>query len=144
MSNQLLGERGEKLVAKNCYCFKCKRSNTLKRLPPNFKCADIVCDFCGYLAQVKTITASNIDTPPSSLRGAAWNVLEERLNAGIYFPLFIVLVNGGENSIFYLSSDLQKREIFVPRTPSLIGGTRVWQGVNYDFRTVRDHFIRVL
>jgi len=29
---------------------RCKREGTLRRLPANFKCADIICDFCGYRA----------------------------------------------------------------------------------------------
>ena len=49
-NKQLLGERGEILVTKNCPCPKCKSEKSLKRLPAYFKCADIVCDFCGYLA----------------------------------------------------------------------------------------------
>jgi type II restriction enzyme len=105
-ANQKLGEKGEKLVIKNCICFKCKRKRTLRRLPPNFKCADIICDFCGYLAQVKTVTSRNVDAAPKTIRGAAWNVIHERMQAGIYFPLFIVQINGRQKSIFYLPTDL--------------------------------------
>jgi type II restriction enzyme len=53
---QILGRFGEMCVAKDCRCPKCKRNRTLKRLPNNFKCADVICDFCGYLAQVKAVT----------------------------------------------------------------------------------------
>ena len=52
---QKLGDFGERFVKQNFPCPKCKNKKTLKQLPPNFKCADIICDFCGYLAQVKTI-----------------------------------------------------------------------------------------
>ncbi len=41
---QKLGDLGESLVAKHCPCAKCKRENTLKLLPKNFKCADVVCE----------------------------------------------------------------------------------------------------
>ena len=71
---QKLGEKGELLVIKNCICPKCKRERTLKRLPQNFKCADIICDFCGYLAQVKTKSQENIDKLPASILEAAWIV----------------------------------------------------------------------
>ena len=37
---QKLGDWGEKQI-KKFGCFKCKHQNTLKQLPPNFKCADI-------------------------------------------------------------------------------------------------------
>ena len=97
---QLLGKKGEEFVVKNCSCFKCKRKRTLKRLPPNFKCADIICDFCGYLAQVKTTTSRDIDLPPKRLPSAAWSVQLERMKAGIYFPLFIVQVKQRRKSIF--------------------------------------------
>src|SRR5688500_9970616 len=58
-ARQVLGRFGETIVAKECACPKCKRSQTLKRLPNNFKCADLICDFCGYLAQVKAATVRN-------------------------------------------------------------------------------------
>ena len=57
---QKTGDFGEDLIKKKFGCPKCKREKTLKKLPPNFKCADIICDFCGYLAQVKTSNVSNI------------------------------------------------------------------------------------
>jgi hypothetical protein len=51
---QALGTFGEERVTRDCSCPKCKRSKTVVRLPQNFKCADVICDFCGYLAQVKS------------------------------------------------------------------------------------------
>ena len=48
------GEWGEIQVCKKCSCPRCKKSKTFKRLIVNFKCVDVICDFCGYLAQVKT------------------------------------------------------------------------------------------
>ena len=66
-AKQKLGDFGEEFVRKNFDCPKCKRKKTLKRLPPNFKCADIICDFCGYLAQVKTKTVSDINKFPSKI-----------------------------------------------------------------------------
>ena len=69
---QLLGERGEMLVVKHCACPKCKRTRSLKRLPPNFKCADVVCDFCGYLAQVKAKSCTDVDQLPKVVLGASW------------------------------------------------------------------------
>ena len=76
---QLLGEKGEILVTKKCNCPKCKKKNTLKRLPANFKCADIVCDFCGYLGQVKAKNTKNIEKLPNNILGAAWSVQKESL-----------------------------------------------------------------
>src|SRR5689334_19755694 len=71
-TKQVLGRFGETIVAKECACPKCKRSRTLKRLPNNFKCADLICDFCGYLAQVKAATVRNHEVMPATILGAAW------------------------------------------------------------------------
>ena len=49
---QKTGTLGEKAVKEHCICPIC-RNGKLKILPPNFKCADVICDFCGFLAQVK-------------------------------------------------------------------------------------------
>lgn len=61
------------------------------RLPNNFKCADVICDFCGYLAQVKTARVRNVDSIPNTVLGAAWGPQKERMASAIYFPLFLVL-----------------------------------------------------
>jgi len=44
-TKQILGAWGERLITKKYACPRCKRFSTLKRLPTNFKCADIICDF---------------------------------------------------------------------------------------------------
>ena len=51
----------------------------LPRLPANFKYADIICDFCGFLAQVKTASVSDPLSPPSSLPGASWEPQRKRM-----------------------------------------------------------------
>jgi len=140
---QKLGDWGEKLVAKKCSCPKCKKERTLKTLPTNFKCVDIVCDFCGYLAQVKTKTVKNIDSLPSSIPGAAWGPQKERMDAGIYFPLYIVLKADKKNAIYYLPVDYQDEEIFVKRNPLSQNAKRAgWQGFNYDLSKLNDGLIR--
>ena len=132
-AKQALGEFGEIQVAKSCSCPKCKRDKTLKRLPPNFKCADLVCDFCGYLAQVKSKSVSDVNALPKQVLGAAWGPQSERMQSGIYFPLFLVLKSKNVHSIFYLSADLQPPELFVPRKPLSPSARRAgWQGYYYD------------
>ena len=134
---QKLGSFGEDMVVKKCHCPKCKKEKTLKLLPNNFKCADIVCDFCGYLGQVKSKNVKNINEIPKQILGAAWKPQRERMSAGIYFPLFIVLVCGKEYSIFYLSADLQIPEMFVARNPLSSDAKRAgWQGFLYDMQKV--------
>ena len=123
---QQLGEFGDQRVVKDCACLRCKRLGSLVRLPPNFKCADVICDFCGYLAQVKTATVAAVETPPRQILGAAWGPQRERMEAGIYFPLFLVLVTADRASyaIYYLPADLQRPEMFKARNPLQVTARR--------------------
>ena len=137
---QVLGDKGEKLVSKYCTCPKCKREGTLKQLRQNFICADLICDFCGYLAQVKSKSSNNINILPKSIPGAAWEVQKERLDSGIYMPLFIVLyASDNEFSVYYLPVDFQSPELFIPRKPLSENAKRSgWQGFYYDFTKLQD------
>lgn len=136
-TKQKLGEFGERLVTKTCSCPKCKKPKTLRRLPNNFKCADVICDFCGYLAQVKSKSTKDIESLPAQILGAAWAPQEQRMQAGIYFPLFLVLVSESRNAIYYLSADHQFPEMFVPRKPLSDSARRAgWQGFYYDLSAI--------
>ena len=146
-SKQKLGELGEQVVAKHCACPKCKRSKTLKRLPTNFKCADLICDFCGFLAQVKACTVKDPSCPPDSILGAAWGPQKERMDAAIYFPLYIVAFekDGKGKAIYYLSADLQEPHIFEPRKPLSATAKRAnWQGFNYRLTDIQDRLVRLV
>ena len=83
---------------------------------------------------------------PDAVLGAAWGPQHERMDAGIYFPLFLVLVSGDRRarSIFYRAADLQGREMFKPRKPLSSSARRAgWQGFVYDIRAVKDSFVHV-
>ena len=143
---QELGELGERLVTQTCPCPKCKQRKTLKRLTTNFKCADVICDFCGYLAQVKASTSKDGKTPPKRLLGAAWGPQRQRMDAGIYFPLFLVLVTPKQDffSIHYLSADLQDEARFTARTPLRESARRAgWQGFHYELEAAGPRLIFV-
>jgi len=146
-AKQELGALGERLVVQHCpACPKCKQRRTLGRLTTNFKCADIICDFCGYLAQVKTSTSTDGRTPPKRLLGAAWGPQRKRMDAGIYFPLFVVLVTPKQDrfSIHYLPADLQSEDLFLPREPLSVNARRAgWQGFNYDLEAAQKRLIFV-
>lgn len=134
---QALGKWGETQVVQHCGCPRCKRARSLKLLPPNFKCADVICDFCGYLAQVKTGKVKDVDQVPTSILGAAWEPQKERMDAGIYFPLFLVLHSPDASAIYYLSADLQPIAMFVARKPlSSTAKRHGWKGFLYDLRCV--------
>ena len=130
---QILGAWGETLIAKKFACPRCKRYFTLKRLPPNFKCADIICDFCGYLAQVKTAAVADVSVLPKAILGAAWKPQMERMKAGIYFPLYIVLKRGQQSAVYYLPTEFQNPRMFRKRKAlSRLAKRAGWQGFMYD------------
>lgn len=86
--NQKLGDFGEEFVAKHVACPSCKSlEKTLKLLPTNFKCADLICDFCGYLAQVKSVTVNDVDVLPKQILGAAWKPQKGKNGLWDLFPL---------------------------------------------------------
>jgi Dam-replacing family len=112
--------------------------------PTNFKCADVICDFCGFLAQVKSIASTDLTKIPPTVLGAAWSVQKARMDAGIYFPLFLVLMRGHESAIYYLSADVQKPEMFKPRKLLGANARRAgWQGFLYLLKDVKAAFVRV-
>ena len=146
-TKQTLGEFGERRVVKYCTCPSCKRDRTLVRLPTNFKCADVICDFCGYLAQVKTSTVKDTSIIPQRVLGAAWRPQHNRMEAGIYFPLFLVLTTKDRRkyAIHYLSADLQQQEIFKPRKPLSPKAKRAgWRGFYYDLEPVQSFFVQLI
>lgn len=125
------------MVAKYVRCPGCKRGDrTFRLLPNNFKCADVVCDFCGYLAQVKTKSVKGTvpETCPRNFMGAAWGAQEERMTAGIFFSLYLVVEGeDGKMGVWFLPRDLQTLEMFVPRKPLSSKAKRSgWQGFMID------------
>lgn len=140
---QILGNLGEDFVRKNIDCPRCKRPDkSLKKLPTNFRCADLICDFCGYLAQVKSSNSKDVSICPSKIIGAAWEPQAQRMQAGIYFPLFLVQVDSiqRQRAIYYLPADLQTQEMFEPRNPLSATAQRAgWRGflINLEMATAQ-------
>lgn len=145
---QDLGNLGEKYVTRHVKCPRCKQiGKTLRMLPTNFKCADLICDFCGYLAQVKTRSVLDESKCPVSIPGAAWGPQSERMKSGIYFPLFIVTVNkrNRRKAIFYLPADFQTEEMFTPRRRLKRTAKRAgWQGYNINLNKAISQPVRVI
>ena len=143
-ARQELGTFGEKHVAQQCSCPKCKRTKTLVLLPPNFKCADLISNFGGYHAKVKATRDKDVDALPRTIMGAAWGPQRERMASGVYFPLFLVLASDTATAIYYLSADRQTPEMFKERAPLSFTAKRAgWQGFLYDLSTVRSRVVRV-
>ena len=76
---------------------------------------------------------------PKKILGAAWKPQKERMDAGIYFPLYIVLKNGQKSGIYYLPVDYQDREIFEARKPLSSTAKRAgWQGYYFNLTRLID------
>jgi type II restriction enzyme len=105
----------------------------------------VICDFCGYVAQVKAVTSFDIEALPKTILGAAWSPQSARMQAGIFIPLFLVLTNGIRKfAIYYLAGDLQLPEMFKARAPLSESARRAgWQGFLYDLTVVKERIVRV-
>ena len=62
---------------------------------------------------------ADVGTLPPTLMGAGWGPQHDRVEAGIYFPLFLVVVNldRSAHAVYYLPADLQQPEMFRQRKP---------------------------
>jgi type II restriction enzyme len=137
--NQLLGQRGEKAVCSHIVCPQCGRSKQLRTLPPNFECVDVICKFCGFLAQVKaTSVAGTFDALPSSVLGGAWGPQHQRIIAGIFHPLYVATFTGLVlRRIDYVPAHMLSAypSVFKPRKKLSTSAKRSgWQGFSYDLR----------
>ena len=117
-SRQSLGERGEKAVCDHVLC----PPRHLTRLRGNFQCADVICKFCGYLAQVKATKLPPSGELPKRIMGAAWAPQQDQITAGIYHGLFIAGYAADEKTLIridYVPAHILQvtPEVFEPRNP---------------------------
>ena len=67
------------------------------------------------------------------------------MDAGIYFPLYVVLKFEKKFSVFYLSSDLQTKEMFIKRKPLSSNAKRAgWQGYFFDGEIIQNRITRLI
>lgn len=142
---QNIGDKGEKFIIKKMSCLKCKREGTLKQLPTNFKCVDLICDFCGHTSQVKTFTN---DKPglPKLIQGAAWKPQKERMDAGVYHSIWVVRADKNCKccEAWLISSEVQDPNMFIKRKKLSETAKRAgWQGYNIDVESYKDCFIKM-
>lgn len=133
---QALGKRGEAAVHDHVACPRCRRVYHLTPLPVNLQCADMICKFCGFLAQVKAVTVRGPDLPERVL-GAAWGPQHEQIMAGIYHSMFVARYDATARllSIDYVPAHILAAtpSVFEPR-PRLSATARRsgWQGFYYN------------
>ncbi|OGO59378.1 MAG: hypothetical protein A2V85_08575 [Chloroflexi bacterium RBG_16_72_14] len=117
-------------------CPRCGKARHLTPLRANFQCADLICKFCGFLAQVKALTLIDGELPDHVL-GAAWGPQHEQIVAGIFQPLFLVGFSSGAEllSIDYVPAHILQAtpSVFEPRKPLGKTARRAgWQGFLYN------------
>ena len=110
-------------------------------LPTNFQCADLICKFCGFLAQVKATTTVQRDRLPGRILGGAWRPQHEQIVAGIFQPLFIAgfSSSGRLESIHYIPAHVLQSapQVFQPRAPLSPTARRAgWTGFIYDITQI--------
>ena len=67
------------------------------------------------------------------------------MDAGIYFPLFVVLKKAKKYSVYYLSSDLQTEEMFIKRKPlSKTAKRSGWEGYYFDGKLLQKYITKLL
>ena len=136
-SKQQLGAKGERAVREKVSCPRCGRVRHLTPLQANFPCADLICKFCGFLAQVKTYT---LKTPsnalPTRIPGAGWKVQHEQIMAGIYHGLYLVGYRGKRLvRIDYVPAHILQGspDVFEPRRALSAKAKRAgWLGFEYN------------
>ncbi|HSK49969.1 MAG TPA: DpnI domain-containing protein [Solirubrobacterales bacterium] len=133
--HQILGAKGEAAVSRQVPCPRCNRPRHLARLQRNFQCADLICKFCGFLAQVKT-TKIEFDQLPRRIPGAAWGPQHDQIIAGIFHGLYIVGYRKNRLiRIDYVPAHVLEAtpQVFEPRAPLKSTAKRAgWQGFTYN------------
>jgi hypothetical protein len=134
---QKLGKRGEEAVVARASCPQCNRPRTFWRLPANFQCADLICKFCGHLAQVKAVTLKQGYDFPEKILGGAWGPQQEQILAGIFHDLYLVgfAASGHLREIRHVPGHILRAtpSVFEPRRPLSEKARRAgWQGFYYN------------
>ncbi len=142
-SKQVLGSKGEAAVCTHVACPRCGREKHFKTLPTNFECVDVICKFCGFLAQVKATVRSDAITRPDLVPGAGWRPQHQRIIAGIFHSLYVVSFSesGRLSRIDYVPSHILQAHpgTYQPRKPLSEDAKRAgWQGFVYDLRKIPD------
>lgn len=135
-SRQHLGNLGETAVRDNVPCPRCRRERHLTPLRTNFQCADLICKFCGFLAQVKAVSTEN-GKLPDRIPGAAWKPQREQILAGIFQPLYIATFDKDLRiqAIFYVPAHILQAVpgVYEPRKPLSSNARRAgWTGFYYN------------
>ena len=139
-TKQDLGHKGELAVREHVPCPRCRRDRHLTPLPTNFQCADLICKFCGFLAQVKATTPVDGQRPKRVL-GGAWGPQHAQILAGIYQPLFVAgyATSGKLVRIDYVPAHILAATpaVFEPRRPLSPTAKRAgWTGFVYNLDTL--------
>jgi type II restriction enzyme len=134
---QELGDRGERAVRDHVICPRCNRTRQFRPLPKNFECVDVICKFCGFLAQVKaTDVGTSEGLRRAQIPGGAWGPQHLRIVAGIFHGLYVVCFQGRRLlRIDYIPAHMLQAypSVYKPRRKLSATAKRAgWQGFMYD------------
>ncbi len=120
-ANAETGRQGEAAVTRLVACPRCGRKpGHLRPLEAGFQCADVICKFCGFLAQVKATRVSP-EKRPTRVLGGSWTPQHEQILADIFQALFIVTLDssGRPHSIYYVPAHILRAHpsVYKPRNP---------------------------
>lgn len=136
-TKQELGKKGERAVCEHIACPRCGRERQFRPLPTNFECVDVICKFCGFLAQVKA-TSKAADGHPATVLGGAWRPQHDRVIGGIFHALYVASYDGARLvRIDYVPAHMLGAypAVFKPRSKLSTTAKRAgWQGFVYDLR----------
>ncbi len=129
-------------MAKHAPCPTCGRQRHLKPLRKNFPTVDLICKFCGHLAQVKAATLRRGHEQPTIVLGAAWTPVREQIEAGIFHDLYVAGYRDGRLvRIERISAETLAAhpQVIKPRNPLSATARRAgWQGLIYDLTGLPD------
>ena len=95
---------------------------------------------------MKSVSVNDVSLLPKQIPGAAWGPQKERMQAGIYFPLYIVTKDpSGKVGVYYLPKDLQTEKMFIARKPLSVTAKRAgWQGFTINLEAGTSAPVRIL
>jgi type II restriction enzyme len=134
------GRLGEEAVVRHVACPQCGKRKLTRLVEPGFPCVDIICKFCGFLAQVKSTTATLSDRPTRAL-GANWAPQKEQILRDIFHALYVVsIVEGEAERIWYIPAHMLRVNpaAFKPGSVTRDGRNRRRQTFSYDLGVIPD------
>ena len=132
------GRIGEEAVVRFVKCPRCNEKKLTRLVERGFPCVDVICKFCGFLAQVKS-TIGEVGERPTRALGANWEPQKKQILADIFHALYVVSVeNGKANRIWYVPEHMLRVSpaAFEPGNVTYDGKSRRRQNFVYNLQKI--------